>query len=400
MNILVYVPYLGQDWGGIRQYAVALLRLLADDRSNHYFVYHNADDPEIMAVLGECRQFRHLRDGHSWAAKIGRRLIEPLNAVRSLGNGLARQLGQDAPLPLRHQLDRFCQRHAIDIVHVPFPLVPHCTSARLINTMHDVQEIHFPGFFSAQERAHRAAANLDFSGRADKIVVSYAHVQHDLETYFGISPAKVRVVLLNMGKLWFEKYLDAPPVPLDFLPFEPPYLLYPANTWKHKNHLRLLEALALLKAQGTVVRLVCSGHLTPFYTSDILPVVQQLGLAEQVHFVGVVAEAQLYALYRSALGVVVPTLYEAGSFPLMESILLGVPVVCSRVTSLPETIDNAAFTFDPAVAADIARAVAQLWTSAPFRADSRQNSLRVSRNLRETHALEKFLALYQDCVNP
>ncbi len=396
MNILIYVPYLGQDWGGIRQYAVALLRILADDSSNQYYVYHNAQDSEIMAVLGEHKHLKHVQDGYSVGDKIARRLITPLNKCRAAVKALASRLGWKLTMPFRYQLDALCARHGIDIVHVPFPLVPQCTTARLINTMHDVQELHFPGFFSAQERAHRAVANLDFSTRATKIVVSYAHVKADMEAFFCLTANKVKVVLLNMGKLWFEKFVDTEIEPVTFLKFKQPYLLYPANTWRHKNHIRLLEAVSLLKSQGVPVHVVFSGYLTDYYTAEILPVVQRLDLDAQVHFAGIVDEPKLYALYQSALGVVVPTLYEAGSFPLMESILMGIPVVCSNITSLPETIDNERFMFDPLVVADIARSVKLLWTDEEFRADSVVNSRRVSEALRKTNALAKFLNLYQE----
>ena len=47
------------------------------------------------------------------------------------------------------------------------------------------------------------------------------------------------------------------------------FLLYPAQTWPHKNHEGLLEALALIKTrEGLAVPLVCPGKHTPPFQAD------------------------------------------------------------------------------------------------------------------------------------
>ena len=38
-----------------------------------------------------------------------------------------------------------------------------------------------------------------------------------------------------------------------------PFVFYPANFWKHKNHVRLIDAMARVRASGHNVRLVCTG---------------------------------------------------------------------------------------------------------------------------------------------
>ena len=53
------------------------------------------------------------------------------------------------------------------------------------------------------------------------------------------------------------------------------------------------------------------------------------------------------ALYASALFMIVPTLFEAVSFPVLEAFANGLPVACSNVTSLPEQVGDAALLFDP-----------------------------------------------------
>ncbi len=99
------------------------------------------------------------------------------------------------------------------------------------------------------------------------------------------------------------------------------------------------------------------------------------------------------------MGVVVPSLYEAGSFPLMESIFLNVPVICSNVTSLPDTIGDDDFIFDPTDSSSLKNKLKQLWLDENFRKKSLANSLIQKQKLSETGALNKILRAYQIVLN-
>ena len=97
----------------------------------------------------------------------------------------------------------------------------------------------------------------------------------------------------------------------------------------------MIRSLAYLRdTEGVHINAVFTGDQTE-YSTELLKEVGHLDLGQQVSFLGIVPENVLYTLYNNAVAVVVPTLYEAGSFPLMESILMKIPVICSAVTSLP-----------------------------------------------------------------
>ncbi len=94
------------------------------------------------------------------------------------------------------------------------------------------------------------------------------------------------------------------------------------------------------------IDLVCTGNKTEYFKT-IQSVIDELDLSKAVHFLGIVSEEDLIGLYKNARLVVIPTLYEAGSGPLYEAMRYGIPVVCSNVTSLPETVGNSEFVFNP-----------------------------------------------------
>ena len=65
--------------------------------------------------------------------------------------------------------------------------------------------------------------------------------------------------------------------------------------------------------------------------------------------------------------------YEAGSFPDIEAMMLGAPVICSQTTSLPETIGDLRFTFDANSPLEIARSIRQVLTNEQFRIQNIEN---------------------------
>jgi alpha-1,3-rhamnosyl/mannosyltransferase len=78
---------------------------------------------------------------------------------------------------------------------------------------------------------------------------------------------------------------------------------------------------------------------------------------EDVLRVGYVGDDDLPALYSGAAVFVYPSLFEGFGLPPLEAMVCGVPVICSDVTSLPETVGDAALTVDPASVDDLAAAM-------------------------------------------
>lgn len=393
MNILYHIPELSQESGGIRQYATALLKILAKDTGpRRYFVLHNSADPLVLAILKENPHLTHIPPHIGREGKLERlvnRLMRLADFVRRTESGKR--------LRAWSYVDRLCNRYKIDLVHCPYQFVAF-TRQKKIFTLHDVQELYFPQFFDARTRAVRATSWVDFLERADATMVSFAHVKQDLVRFFDYPEERIHVCLLDMQEMWFDQFSGQNGKNLNVLQQEldipDRYLLYPANTWEHKNHLGLLRALALLRDErDLLVNVVCTGHQNEHFQT-IQQEIKRLQLGPQVLFLGVQDELTLYSLYRSAVGTVVPTFYEAGSFPLIESILLDVPAICSNVTSLPDTVGDPDFCFDPHSTGEMAEKIGRLWVDPLFRGKSHQNNQLRAPTLRDNGALEKITAAY------
>src|SRR5262249_25609875 len=158
----------------------------------------------------------------------------------------------------------------------------------------DLQHVHLPEFFNAGQRAWRERWYGELCRRAAMVAVSSDWTRHDVETHFDLPPDRVRVVPL-------APLLSATPTPppaerariVARLGLLPRYAIYPAQTWPHKNHVRLLEALALLKSRdGRVVPLVATGSQTAHFAA-IAEAATALGVADQVTWTGFLPAAEL-----------------------------------------------------------------------------------------------------------
>jgi glycosyltransferase involved in cell wall biosynthesis len=394
MNILYYVPTLNRSAGGVFQYSYALLSILS--KSDHYYYVYSGEDIDIENLVNGSPNMHllSLKDySEPFKIRFARRLATKANHILIC-------IGIKYRFTVRYKIfpiDYLVMKFSIDIIHCPYQTLQKSSwGTPAITTMHDVQELHFPEFFTSEERASRAVNFKYAIDRADAVIVSYEHVKNDIIKYFKKEDQKIYVCLIDMQNLWLNKFNKEDVLSMQEYNLPDRFILYPAATWQHKNHIKLFEALKILKAEkGLIVNLVCPSHKTEFY-----PVIEnkleELNLEKQVKFIDAISDQELYSLYLEADAVVIPTLYEAGSFPLMESILLGIPVICSNVTSLPETIGDHDYTFDPGDSKDIADKIFKILYNEYYRNNNIKNIKYQSARLLKNDTLNKIHRIYDD----
>ncbi len=133
------------------------------------------------------------------------------------------------------------------------------------------------------------------------------------------------------------------------------YLLCVGTLQPRKNLGKLIEALAALKNDS--VKLVIGGKKGWLY-DQIFEQVKNLKLENRVLFLGFVAEEDLPGLIKGAVAYVLPSLYEGFGMPPIEAQAVGVPVIVSRVSSLPEAVGpSGIYIEDPNSVESIAQAI-------------------------------------------
>ena len=227
---------------------------------------------------------------------------------------------------------------------------------------HDLQHLHLPEFFSPAEIAERenryrtpVRPGLDrgpdeFLGQGRHPGESTACVRRSCASCPG--PPRSKPTSRRQTAKWTR--------PGAALNLPDRFALYPAKAWPHKNHLRLVAALKLLRDRGLDVPVVLTG-LQGGREIPVLAEADSLGIADLVRFVGFVTPNELVALYRTARMMVFPSLFEGWGLPILEAMAANLPIACSRVTCLPDITAGAAELFDATDPSAIADAMARVW---------------------------------------
>ena len=153
----------------------------------------------------------------------------------------------------------------------------------------------------------------------------------------------------------------------------PRYLFYPAQFWPHKNHQRLIEAVASLAGEHADLHLVLAGsargNARAAACAAALQTADRRGIASRIHNLGYVPNVDMAALYAEAVALVFPTFFGPTNIPILEAWALGVPVMTSRIRGVTEQVGDAAVLANPSDTSEIAAAIEHLWTDAVLRAD-------------------------------
>jgi glycosyltransferase involved in cell wall biosynthesis len=362
IRVVVDARVPAQGWGGVQQVVIGLaagLTVLAPSDLEIFYLCYPDGPAWLRPYVDSTQRFKFVAAApappaaKSWASRN-------LPWARRVYHALM------SPPPVPHS-DGSLEALSPDIVHFPTQAA-FLTGVTSIYHPHDLQHLHLTQFFSRREIMTRESHYRAFCKQAALVAMATSWGRDDILRAYSLAPDKVAVVPLAPV---IDKYPQLNEAELQSLRADlrlpSDFCFYPAQTWPHKNHERLLRAVSQLRrSTGLVVPLVFSGSATP-YRDHLMRVVDELGLGDDVRWVGFVDPGQLRGLYRLARCVVVPTLFESASQPIFEALSSGVALACSNVTAAPRQVGDAALVFDPYSVDEIAAAVKRLWTDPGLR---------------------------------
>ena len=336
---------------GPEEFVVVVRRDVADellrDRGANTSVVFQPDAP---SPEGRLRQLAWRTVG-----AVRRRLLRPSTPASATG------AESDAFVPAWSISTGFYEALGVGAIHFPWPRFV-VTAIPSVLTCHDIQHRHYPQFFSPREVASREAETRLGLGMARLIAVAANGVRTDLEEQFGTAGSRIAVVpWAALSELQQKPTEEEVRVSVRDLGLEAPFALYPAMTWPHKNHQRLIEAVALAVQRGeSKIHVVCTGYQHPTTWPSILRSLESAGVGRHVRFLGMVDDRTLQCLYSAARFLFFPSLFEGGGLPIYEAWFHGLAVAASRASVLPELIVDSGYFFDPESVADMASALTRL----------------------------------------
>ncbi len=394
----------GGSFGGIEQAVLGLIHALGqlEDSDVEYVLIAHPRAPDwLTPYLGPNQRLvvppYTSRNRAKCLVERVKDILWPIRPVllplRRVMRSLLRRAFNIAPGPMAS--DGFIESLGVDVAHFPYQSMV-LSSVRSIFNPWDLQHLHYPEFFSPQDVAWREATYPVYCRHATAIAVASQWTKNDVIKQYDIDSEKVYVIPFSASTDIYDpisteglrRVQDAHRLPQEFA-------FYPAQTWAHKNHIRLLEALALLRDRHVLrIHLVCTGALNDFWPA-IARRIDELGIGDQVRFLGFVSQADLRAIYHLAQFVVIPSLFEGGGFPLMEAFREAVPLASSTATSLAEYAGDAALLFDPTSVESIAEALRRMATDAELRRALRQQGRQRSGQFSWERTAKAFRALYR-----
>ena len=242
-------------------------------------------------------------------------------------------------------LPALAAQRSLDILHSPANIGPPAAPrvARVV-TLLDLIWLHQREAWDAS-RAGRAMGTLSRSSarRADRVIAISNAARDDFVANLGLDASRIDVTPLGVeppaaaqpeleAELRRRLALDGAQV-----------VLCVAQKRPYKNLATLVRAAAQVEERPLVVLV---GAPTP-HEEELKRLAGELGVQEQVRFVGWLSEADLEAVYRLAACFVLPSLIEGFGLPVLEAMARDVPVACSNRTAMAEVAGDAALLFDP-----------------------------------------------------
>jgi len=337
--------------GGVEQAIIGIARSMKESFISDikfYWLVFESNENWLMEHIPDNSEVIYAPT-NSPSAKITGRMIRKLRKVRVFTKILAllRMYG-----PFKFSIERepdIVKKIKPDLIHFPFQFGFH-TDLPSIYQPHDLQHIHLRENFTSEEMYLRDVVFTRMIEQSNIVILGNEWTKDDFTSNFPEHNFKFANVAL------YPQLLKEEP---DDRIFENRYLLYPAAGWKHKNHVRLLNAFKLLAEEFPDVNLVLTGAMVrdnPIISREI----NRLGITGSIIRLGFVSPSDLANLYRNAVGVIIPTLFESASFPVWEAFQFGTPVAVSNVTSIASQVGGGALLFDPHSEFEIYQSLQQL----------------------------------------
>ena len=243
-------------------------------------------------------------------------------------------------------IDDFLKAQQIDVVHFGYAY-NYRTTLPFIYEPHDVQHKTYPEFFTADELRWRDIVYGRGIASASFVVCGTRWTRNNIIEKFNVPPHKVAAIPRSSVHARLELDVSVQNHIAARLRLPQRFAYYPAMTFPHKNHLRLFQAIAILRERhGLKLNLVCTGRPFARHHPVLLEEITRLGLQDQVMLLGRVTEEELVVAFQRAEMIVFPSLFEGLSQSLLESLALGKPIVAANQSSIPETVGDAALLFD------------------------------------------------------
>ena len=248
-------------------------------------------------------------------------------------------------------------KEKLDLLHVPHFNAPLLYPHKFILTVHDLIKHDSKGpetttrspMLYALKRLGYLFLTKTIAFRAAAILVPSGFVRDDLVKRLKIPAEKITVTYEATSSSLHEVALPPEQIKniLSQYGLSQPFIVYTGSLYPHKNVDLLIEAVVkhnLRKEVDLQLALICSRSVFWERTHEKI---KNRGLEDTVKMLGFLDDTNLSKIYSLALALVHPSKIEGFGLTGLEAMSVGLPVISSNASCLPEVYGQAALFFDP-----------------------------------------------------
>jgi len=289
--------------------------------------------------------------------------------------------------------------------HWTGPLAIKVRGAPNIYTLHDMIPLQFPYFvidrggrgvqlhkeitrqadhmITVSQASKRQIVDL-LNVQEDRISVTYqpapslplleqGHAERLVENVYGVRSG---AYALFLGAIEPKKNLRRLVEAFLLAGVDIPLLIAGPLGWLYDEDLALLDTIGR-QVHGKVITGEVNGSVLTGRMHDERPPVRHLGYLPRRHVVALLQCARMFLF---------PSLHEGFGLPALEAMQLGVPVLTSNSSSLPEVVGEAAIVVDPLSVSEMAREIERLASDGDLRAElSRRGPMQAAKFSKENY---------------
>lgn len=292
------------------------------------------------------------------------------------------------------ELGKLVRKEKIDVLFVTAQLcnIPNI-QAKIITPVHDLMHRYEASFPEVKDEYEWREAVFKWQARfADYILTdSKLGKRQFIESYLKKNERRPHITVLpfvvpNYISEIEEEYIEVPDR----------YIFYPAQFWKHKNHVNLVKAIQILKEDLEDIQLVLVGSEKNSY-KEIAKYIADNELQSNILIKGFVSNENITYLYRHAVGMVMPSYFGPTNIPPLEAMALGCPVAVSNKYAMPEQVGDAGLFFDPDSPEEIAECIRKMWTDEKLRKEMIEKGYRKINAWTGNDFKDKIIKMLEKC---
>lgn len=260
-----------------------------------------------------------------------------------------------------------------DLFFSPTHYIPRFSNVRRVVTIFDLSYLHFPQMFLKKDLWQLGNWTKFSIEHADHIITISNFSKKDIIKQYKIAPNKITVAYPGYDKKIYQPKNSGEDLKeikkmLQKYKIEGDYIIFVGTVQPRKNLIRLIESFKNIEN----LKLVIVGKIhgigrNAWMFDDILAKPKELGIEEKVIFTDFVPSEDLPFLINGAVAFVLPSLWEGFGIPVVEVMACKIPVVVSKVSSLPEVVGKAGLLVNPYSIDQIEQAIRTISTDKKMR---------------------------------